>query len=93
MPNTKNYPDFFATVGKSMVKKPDGTFITAVNDTELTALKSRNKIGLEYPTAMGGKVTDLTQKPVMVLREEQNSLVVDLNANILFATAHLYRYY
>jgi hypothetical protein len=64
----KNYPDFFATVGKSMVKKADGTFMV-VNDAELTALKSQNKIGLEYPTAMGGKITDLTQKPVMVLRE------------------------
>jgi hypothetical protein len=64
----KNYPDFFAAVGKSMVKKPDGTFMV-VNDAELAALKSQNKIELEYPTALGGKVTDVTQKPVMVLRE------------------------
>lgn len=64
----KNYPDWFATVGKSMVKKPDGTFMV-VGDAELQDLKKQNKIGVEIPRAMGGKVSDLTQKPIMVLKE------------------------
>ena len=64
----RNYPDWFASVGKTMVKKPDGTFML-VDDVELQKLKKENKLGLEYPTAMGGKVADLTQKPVMLLKE------------------------
>ena len=64
----KNYPDWFASVGKSMVKKPDGSFMV-VTDVELAELKAQNKIGIEYATAMGGKVSDVTQKPIMVLKE------------------------
>ena len=51
-----------------MVKKPDGSFMV-VDDVELQKLKNENKIGLEYARSMGGKVTDLTQKPIMVLKE------------------------
>jgi hypothetical protein len=65
----KNYPDFFASVGKSMIKKPDGTFML-VDDSELQKLKDQNKIGIEYATTKGGRVVDLTQKPIMVLKEE-----------------------
>lgn len=64
----KNYPDFFATVGKTMVKKPDGSFLV-VDDAKLAELKAQNKIGVEYATTMGGRVTDLTQKPIKVLKE------------------------
>lgn len=64
----KNYPDFFATVGKKLVKKPDGSYMM-VDDAEMSQLLKDNKIELEFPKAMGGKVTDLTQKPVMVLKE------------------------
>ena len=64
----KNYPDFFATVGKKLVKKSDGTFLL-VDDAEMEELLKNNRIGLEIPKAMGGKVNDLTQKPVMVLRD------------------------
>ncbi|KAL3925200.1 MAG: hypothetical protein SGILL_000573 [Bacillariaceae sp.] len=64
----KNYPDWFAAVGKSMVKNPDGSFMV-VSDAELAELKAQNKIGIEYATAMGGKVSDVTQKPIMVLKE------------------------
>ena len=64
----KNYPDWFASVGKTMVKKPDGTYMV-VDDAELSELKAQNKIGIEYAKTMGGKVTDLTQKPIMVLKE------------------------
>jgi hypothetical protein len=64
----KNYPDWFAAVGKNMVKKADGTFIL-LTPQELADLKKENKITLEYPMAMGGRVADVTQKPIMVLRE------------------------
>jgi hypothetical protein len=64
----KNYPDFFATVGKQMIKKSDGTFMV-VDDAELEQLKKANKLTLEYPKAMGGKVVDLTQKPIVVLKD------------------------
>jgi hypothetical protein len=64
----KNYPDWFSAVGKSMVKKPDGSFMV-VSDADLAELKAQNKIGVEYAKAMGGRVTDLTQKPIMVLKE------------------------
>lgn len=64
----KNYPDFFASLGKTMVKKPDGTFML-VSDAELAQLKKENKIGVEVPKTMGGKFTDLTQKPIIILKE------------------------
>ena len=64
----KNYPDWFSAVGKSMVKKPDGTFMV-VSDAELADLKAQGKIGVENARAMGGKVADVTQKPIMVLKE------------------------
>ena len=64
----KNYPDVFAVSGKTMVKKADGTFLL-VSGEELMALKKDNRIGIENVKAMGGKVTDMTQKPVLVLKE------------------------
>jgi hypothetical protein len=64
----KNYPDWFASVGKNMIKKPDGTFMV-VDDAELQKLKNENKVGLEYATSMGGRVMDLTQKPILILKE------------------------
>lgn len=64
----KNYPDWFASVGKVMIKKPDGTFVV-VSDTEAEQLQKSNRLTLEIPTAMGGKFTDLTQKPILVLKE------------------------
>lgn len=51
-----------------MVKKSDGTFMI-VDDRELNQLKKDNKIGVEIPKAMKGRVVDLTQKPVMILKE------------------------
>ena len=64
----KNYPDWFASVGKTMIKKSDGTFIV-VDDIELQKLKDANKITVEYASAMGGKTRDLTQKPILVLKD------------------------
>jgi hypothetical protein len=64
----KNYPDWFATVGKTMVKRPDGTFVV-VTEQELEQLKRQNMLTLEYPKSMGGRVSDMTQKPILVLKE------------------------
>jgi hypothetical protein len=64
----KNYPDFFAALGKTLVKKTDGTFM-AVDDSVLQELKRTNKVTVEIPRTMGGRITDLTQKPVLVMRE------------------------
>jgi hypothetical protein len=64
----KNYPDFFATVGKVMVKKPDGGFIL-VSESELELMKRANQLTYEVPKTMGGRTVDLTQKPIWVLRE------------------------
>lgn len=65
----KNYPDWFATVGKSLVRKPGGTFIT-LSEVELQELVQANKIALEMPKTRGGKFTDVTQKPILVLKED-----------------------
>jgi hypothetical protein len=35
----------------------------------LEDLKRTNKLTVETPRAMGGRVVDLTQKPVLMLRE------------------------
>lgn len=66
----KNYPDYFAALNppKYLVKKPDGSF-ALYTDAELTVLQNANKIKIENPMAMGGKVLDLSQKPIMVLVE------------------------
>jgi hypothetical protein len=68
----KNYPDYFASIGKTMLKKADGSGYVLVTDSELTQLFKSNRIALEIPTSMGGKVRDLTQKPIMVLKNEKN---------------------
>jgi hypothetical protein len=66
----KNYPEFFASLNppKYMVKQPDGS-IKLYEEEELSNLKKAGKIKLEIPRAMGGRVTDLTQKPILVLIE------------------------
>ena len=65
----KNYPDWFATLGKTMVQKEsDGTFIVVDND-ELAKLWDQNKISVKTPTTMGGRIKDVTQKPMLVLKE------------------------
>jgi hypothetical protein len=66
---TKNYPDYFNSVGKTMVKKPDGGFML-VSMAELEELKKQNRLTTEMPTAFGGKIRDMTQKPIIVLKEE-----------------------
>jgi hypothetical protein len=64
----KNYPDAFASTGKTMVKKQDGTFAIFSN-AEMDELRKNNKIGVEIPTAKGGKYQDLTQKRILILKE------------------------
>lgn len=64
----KNYPDWFASIGKNLVKKSDGTFIT-VTDMELDQLKKDGRLTVEIPKAKGGKFTDVTQRPINVLKD------------------------
>ena len=66
----KNYPGWFEAVGETMIQKEsDGTFIV-VDDTELAKLKAENKISvLQTPKTMGGRIVDVTQKPMLVLKE------------------------
>eukprot|EP00522_Entomoneis_paludosa_P015522 CAMPEP_0172445356 /NCGR_PEP_ID=MMETSP1065-20121228/5189_1 /TAXON_ID=265537 /ORGANISM="Amphiprora paludosa, Strain CCMP125" /LENGTH=178 /DNA_ID=CAMNT_0013196159 /DNA_START=40 /DNA_END=576 /DNA_ORIENTATION=+ len=65
----KNYPDWFQTVGKTLVKKEsDGTFV-ALDDKEVAALQRDNKLTLETAKSMGGRVVDYTQKPILVLKD------------------------
>jgi len=65
----KNYPDVFAAGGdKRMIKKLDGSFVLYTQE-EVKQLSSEGKITIEYPKTKGGRVNDLTQKPVLVLNE------------------------
>ena len=65
----KNYPDFFGSIGKVMIKKSsDNTFIV-VSQMEAEQMKLDGKLSLEIPKARGGKIVDLTQKPILILKE------------------------
>lgn len=64
----KNYPDWFASVGKTLVKKPDGSFV-ALDEGEVAKLRKENKLAREVQKTKGGQVVDYTQKPVLVLKE------------------------
>ena len=65
----RNYPDWFQAAGKTLVKKQsDGTFV-ALDENEVKELEKAGKLTLEIATAMGGKVVDYTQKPILVLKE------------------------
>lgn len=64
----KNYPDVFAVSDKRMVKKADGSF-ALYSAEEVNQMVQRGDIKIEYPTSKGGRIADLTQKPVLVLSE------------------------
>ena len=64
----RNYPDVFAVSDKRMVKRLDGTF-ALYSPEEVKELSKEGKITIEYPTTKNGQITDLTQKPVLVLNE------------------------
>lgn len=64
----KNYPDVFAVSDKRMVKRTDGTYALYSAD-EVSNLTKAGKITIEYPTSKGGRIADLTQKPILVLNE------------------------
>jgi hypothetical protein len=64
----RNYPDVFAVSDKRMVMKSDGSFVL-FSPGEVTDLVNNGKITIEYPKTMGGRVADLTQKPVLVLKD------------------------
>ncbi len=62
----KNYPDVFNVYDKKMVKKSDGSF-ALFTAAEVEDLRLAGKLKLEYPTSKGGRIADLTQKPIMVM--------------------------
>jgi hypothetical protein len=64
----KNYPGVFAVDDKQMVQKVDGSFALFSAD-EMRDLVEEGKISREYPTSKGGRIADLTQKPMLVLKE------------------------
>ena len=64
----KNYPDFFSVVGKTLVKKPDGSFV-ALDGSEVEKLKQDGKITFEIARTKGGKYVDVTQKPILVFKD------------------------
>jgi hypothetical protein len=66
---TKNYPDVFAVSDKKMVRKANGRGYVLYTTEEVQTLTDDGKIRLEYPKTMGGRVTDLTRKPILVLVE------------------------
>ena len=64
----RNYPDVFAVSDKRMVMKSDGSF-ALFSPGEVQEMVNAGRISIEYPTTMGGRVVDLTQKPVLVLKD------------------------
>lgn len=69
--NMKNYPDFFASLSppKFMVMNTDGKTFQVFTEGELSELKQAGKVVTQMPKTMGGKVTDVTQKPYLVFKE------------------------
>jgi hypothetical protein len=68
----KNFPDYFASMGKVLVKKISAngsSLYVLLDDDELNQLKKSGKIQVEIAKAMGGRVIDFTSKPRLVWRE------------------------
>jgi hypothetical protein len=63
----KNYPDWFASVGKVMIKKADGSYMV-VTDGEAAALQKAGRLTFQSATTKGGGI-DYTQKPILTLKE------------------------
>ncbi|KAL7573456.1 hypothetical protein ACA910_013771 [Epithemia clementina (nom. ined.)] len=71
----KNYPDWFQSVGQTLIKKEsDGTFLV-VSDDELRTLQRSNLLTLEIPRSKKN-VVDYTQKPILVLKRQGEGSVV-----------------
>jgi hypothetical protein len=51
-----------------LVKKTDGTLMM-IDDAVLQELKRNDQLTVEIPKTMGERITDLTQKPVLIMRE------------------------
>ena len=69
--NARNDADWFVGVSKPMVhKESNATFILG-DDADLHKLRAENTITVKIPPAMGGRVTDATQKPMLVLKEKK----------------------
>lgn len=64
----KNYPDYFASLGKTMIQKANGGFVL-VSDGELEELKRNHQLTYEVPRTRGGTMVDMTQKPTWIMKE------------------------
>jgi hypothetical protein len=66
----KNYPDVFAVSDRKMVRRAKDGSYALYTPEEVKELTNGGKIKLEYPMSKGGRIADLTQRPVLVLVEE-----------------------
>jgi hypothetical protein len=66
----KNYPDVFAVSDRKLVRRvKDGSYALYM-PKEVRGLTNLGKIRMEYPRSKGGRIADLTQRPVLVLVDE-----------------------
>jgi hypothetical protein len=65
----KNYPDFFNTIGKVMIKKSSDNTFMLVTPQEAERLKALGQLSYEVPKTRGGTIIDYTQKPILILKE------------------------
>jgi len=47
----------------------DGKTFQVFTEAELSELKNAGKVSVQMPKTMGGKVTDVTQKPYLKFKE------------------------
>ena len=71
----KNFPDYFASMSppKYLVKKisSDGSFLyVLLEEKELSQLKKDGRIQVEIAKAMGGRVVDMTSKPILIWKDD-----------------------
>jgi hypothetical protein len=66
----ENYPDVFAVSNRKMVRRAkDGSYALCMPE-EVRELTNDGKIKMGYLRSKGGRIADLTQRPVLVLVEE-----------------------
>jgi hypothetical protein len=65
----KNYPDFFASVQKTMVLKPDGTYML-LEQAQAEQMKRAGQLTFTVPKTKAGGI-DYTQRPVLTLKASE----------------------
>ena len=77
----KNYPDWFAAVGKTMVQKESDATFVVMDNSELAKLWDEGKIKTSTPMTLGGKIKDVTQKPMLILKDDATVVLQDDSLN------------